>query len=245
MYKVVLADDETWEIIGLKKLIGKCGLPVEVVGEAENGIAALAEVEAKKPHILITDIRMPGLSGLDVLGEIKEREINTDVVILSGYAEFSYAQSAIRNGAKDYLLKPVDLQVLKGSLEKIIKAREALGKKADSPAANESTENATVMEQILMEIQESYREDITLQSLARKYHISESRLSVRLKELQGMSFSKYLTSRRIQKAKELLADERLSVEQVAGLVGYKDYYYFTKVFKRTVGLSPSKYRKGL
>lgn len=245
MYKVVLADDETWEIIGLKKLIGKCGLPVEVVGEAENGIAALAEVEAKKPHILITDIRMPGLSGLDVLGEIKEREINTDVVILSGYAEFSYAQSAIRNGAKDYLLKPVELQVLKGSLEKIIKAREAVGKKAEGPAANESTENATVMEQILMEIQESYREDITLQSLARKYHISESRLSVRLKELQGMSFSKYLTSRRIQKAKELLADERLSVEQVAGLVGYKDYYYFTKVFKKSTGISPSKYRKHL
>ncbi len=67
MYKVVLADDETWEIIGLKKLIEKSGLPLEVVGEAENGLAALEEIENKKPDILVTDIRMPGLSGLDLL----------------------------------------------------------------------------------------------------------------------------------------------------------------------------------
>ncbi len=169
------------------------------------------------------------------------------MVILSGYAEFSYAQTAIRNGAKDYLLKPVDLQALQASLGKIIRGKEqvsAQGEKKDT-ADGETAENATLMEQVMAEIQESYMENITLQSLAQKYHISESRLSIRLKELQGMSFSKLLTAKRIQKAKELLADERLSVEQIAGMVGYNDYYYFTKVFKRTTGISPSKYRKGL
>ncbi len=60
-----------------------------------------------------------------------------------------------------------------------------------------------------------------------------------------MSFSEYITAKRVQKAKELLADERLSVEKVANEVGYKDYFYFTKVFKKAVGISPSKYRKNL
>lgn len=252
MYKAILADDETWELIGLKKLIEKSGLPLQVVGEAENGVVALEEIEKKKPQILITDIRMPGLSGLELLEKVRERKLDVDVVMLSGYAEFSYAQSALRYGAKEYLLKPVELETLRDALERIIQKRECRFQPGEGPHPvaegeedSEGTENATVMEQIIGEIQEYYMEDITLQILAKKYHISESRLSVRLKEMQGMSFTKYLTSKRIQKAKELLADERLSVEQIAGLVGYNDYYYFTKVFKRTTGISPSKYRKSL
>ncbi len=250
MYKVILADDETWELIGLKKLIEKFSLPLQVVGEAENGVVALEEVEKKKPQILITDIRMPGLSGLEILEKVQERGLDVDVIVLSGYAEFSFAQSALRYGAKDYLLKPVEPEMLRDVLEKIIQRREGKSQPEERPylkpegeEGSEGTENATIMEQIIGEIQECYMEDITLQILAKKYHISESRLSVRLKEIQGMSFSKYLTSKRIQKAKELLADERLSVEQIASLVGYNDYYYFTKVFKRTTGISPSKYRK--
>ena len=255
MYDIVLADDETWELIGLKKLIARSQLPLRVVGEAENGIVALQELEEKRPQILITDIRMPGLSGVQLLQQVQEKGL--DVIILSGYAEFSYAQAALRYGAKDYLLKPVEPERLQEALGKIIRRWEAKGGEAEGGSwegrdcqesqgeGRESEEIISVMQQIVMEIQESYQEEITLQGLAKKYHISESRLSVKLKEMQGMSFTKYLTSKRIQKAKELLADERLSVEQVAEMVGYKDYYYFTKVFKKSTGISPSKYRKHL
>ena len=250
MYDIVLADDETWELIGLKKLIARSQLPLRVVGEAENGIVALQELEEKRPQILITDIRMPGLSGVQLLQQVQEKGLDVDVIILSGYAEFSYAQAALRYGAKDYLLKPVEPERLQEALGKIIRRWEAKGGEGrdcqeSKGEGRESEEIISVMQQIVMEIQESYQEEITLQGLAKKYHISESRLSVKLKEMQGMSFTKYLTSKRIQKAKELLADERLSVEQVAEMVGYKDYYYFTKVFKKSTGISPSKYRKHL
>lgn len=257
MYDIVLADDETWELIGLKKLIARSQLPLRVVGEAENGIVVLQELEEKRPQILITDIRMPGLSGVQLLQQVQEKGLDVDVIILSGYAEFSYAQAALRYGAKDYLLKPVEPERLQEALGKIIRRWEAKGGEAEGGSwegrdcqeskgeGRESEEIISVMQQIVMEIQESYQEEITLQGLAKKYHISESRLSVKLKEMQGMSFTKYLTSKRIQKAKELLADERLSVEQVAEMVGYKDYYYFTKVFKKSTGISPSKYRKHL
>lgn len=243
MYKVFLADDEIWETMGLKKLLEKTGLPIQVLGEAENGIVALEQIVEKKPDILITDIRMPGINGLELIQKIRERELNIEIIVLSGYAEFDYAQTAMRWGVKDYLLKPVEQKELNRVLLEII----SKGEKGMTGAGmlEKEAENATVMRQILKEIQESYMEDITLNSLADKYNISASRLSTRMKESLGMSFSKYLTSMRIQRAKELLADDRLSLEQIAEMVGYQDYFYFIRVFKKVTGVSPSVYRKHL
>jgi len=104
MYDIVLADDETWELIGLKKLIARSQLPLRVVGEAENGIVALQELEEKRPQILITDIRMPGLSGVQLLQQVQEKGLDVDVIILSGYAEFSYAQEAVRCAVENGIL---------------------------------------------------------------------------------------------------------------------------------------------
>lgn len=243
MYKIFLADDEIWETMGLKKLLEKTGLPIQVLGEAENGIVALEQIVEKKPDILITDIRMPGINGLELIQKIRERELNIEIIVLSGYAEFDYAQTAMRWGVKDYLLKPVEQKELNRVLLEII----SKGEKGMTGAGmlEKEAENATVMRQILKEIQESYMEDITLNSLADKYNISASRLSTRMKESLGMSFSKYLTSMRIQRAKELLADDRLSLEQIAEMVGYQDYFYFIRVFKKVTGVSPSVYRKHL
>ena len=94
-----------------------------------------------------------------------------------------------------------------------------------------------------MEIQKDCCEDITLKGLAEKYYISDSRLSVLLKERLGMSFPNYLASIRIKKAQELMKDERLSLEAIAKMVGFKDYFYFSKVFKKTEGISPGRFRK--
>lgn len=243
MYKIFLADDEIWETMGLKKLLEKSGLPIQVLGEAENGIVAWEQIVEKQPDILITDIRMPGMNGLELIQKIRERGLDIETIVLSGYAEFEYARTAMRWGVKDYLLKPVEQDVLNQVLGEIIKREETCT--AETGTLETEAENATVMKQIWKEIQESYMEDITLNSLADKYNISASRLSTRMKESFGMSFSKYLTSMRIQKAKELLADDRLSLEQIADMVGYQDYFYFIKVFKKVTGVSPSVYRRHL
>lgn len=239
MYSVYIADDEMWVIVGLKKRIEKTGLPFQVVGEANNGVMALEEIEKKKPDILFTDIRMPGYNGLELLELLRKKELDTKVVLISGYAEFEYAQSAIRNGAYDYLLKPIDQDKLQTVLECIL--------------GDGSTESGNVQElvapstirKIMDEIKEHYTENITLTGLAEKYSISVSYLSELLKEHLQLSFSEYISSKRIQKAKELLADDSLSIEQIAEQTGYNDYFYFTKVFKKNTGISPSKYRKNL
>lgn len=243
MYKIFLADDEIWVIMGLKKLIEKIGAPFQVVGEASNGVMALEEIEKKKPDVLITDIRMPGMDGLELMKEIRKKKLDTKVVLVSGYAEFDYAQKAIRMGAVDYLLKPVEAETFAKVLENLEKMLDERGGKQEEQP--EEILNPSALENIVEEIQARYNENITLTGFSKKHNISAGHLSNLLKERLGMSFSEYITAKRVQKAKELLADERLSVEKVANEVGYKDYFYFTKVFKKAVGISPSKYRKNL
>jgi len=236
MYSVYIADDEMWVIVGLKKRIEKTGLPFQVIGEANNGVMALEEIEKKKPDILFTDIRMPGYSGLELLELLRKKELQTKVIL---YAEFEYAQSAIRNGAYDYLLKPIDQEKLQIVLERI------LGDGAGILENEQELVAPSTIRKIMDEIKEHYTENITLTGLAEKYAISVSYLSELLKEHLQLSFSEYISSKRIQKAKELLADESLSIEQIAEQTGYNDYFYFTKVFKKNTGISPSKYRKNL
>lgn len=239
MYSVYIADDEMWVIVGLKKRIEKTGLPFQVIGEANNGVMALEEIEKKKPDILFTDIRMPGYSGLELLELLRKKELQTKVILISGYAEFEYAQSAIRNGAYDYLLKPIDQEKLQIVLERI------LGDGAGILENEQELVAPSTIRKIMDEIKEHYTENITLTGLAEKYAISVRYLSELLKEHLQLSFSEYISSKRIQKAKELLADESLSIEQIAEQTGYNDYFYFTKVFKKNTGISPSKYRKNL
>lgn len=124
MYKVVIADDEVWIGFGIKKLIHRSGLPFEVVGEASNGIKAYDMVRQVRPDILITDIRMPGLNGLELMKKLLEEGFVMKVVFISGYAEFEYAKDALRMGAFDYLLKPVEEEGLTAILERYIAVRE-------------------------------------------------------------------------------------------------------------------------
>ncbi len=243
MYKIILADDEIWVIMGLKKLIEKTGAPFQVVAEVSNGVMAMEEVERLKPDVLMTDIRMPGMDGLQLLEKIREKNLNTKVVLISGYAEFEYAQRAIRFGAADYLLKPVEQEKLEEVFDGILNTlREEWN---ISEEETPESANVTTIKRIIEEIRQNYTENINLTDLADKYFMSTGRLSTMLKEELGFSFSEYIALKRMQKAKELLADEALSVEEIAEMVGYKDYSYFTKVFKKVIGLTPSKYRKNL
>lgn len=250
MISVYIADDEVWITIGLKKLIQKSELPFEVIGEAHNGVTTLEDIKTLKPDVLFTDIRMPGLSGLEVMSYISEHQFATKVVLISGYAEFEYARQAMLCGAFDYLLKPIQQETLNKTLSRLRNELEP----AASETSEDTMENANhrpfdcrnlSVQKILAYIQEHDTEELSLTSLAEMYNISSSRLSTLIKKELGLSFSEYITARRMQKAKELLKDDSRSIEEIANAVGYHDYFYFTKVFKKTQGISPSKYRKSL
>lgn len=117
--KVMIADDEERICQLIEALIDCDALQMEVVGVAHNGLEACELVESLRPDILITDIRMPGYSGLELIEKVKESEENLEIIIISGYAHFAYAQTAIKFGVGDYLLKPINREELTGTLRKL------------------------------------------------------------------------------------------------------------------------------
>lgn len=238
MLNVYIADDEVWIILGLKKLLDRLNVNAYVVGTANNGLTAKEEIAHFKPDVIFADIRMPGLSGLELLQAIPEVSPESKVVIISGYAEFEYAREAIHHHAFDYLLKPIKEEELSRVMTAIINERNGDPEEDRVPVVSDR-----MIDNVITDIRDHYMEDISLTSLSAKYNISMGHLSKMIKENLQVNFSDYIASLRIQRAKELLRDDSLSIQEISEIVGYNDYFYFTKVFKKVEGISPSKYRK--
>lgn len=119
MYKVLIVDDEPWVAYGLAHLIDWESMGFQIIGEANDGLTALAIIKEQRPQLIVSDIRMPGLDGIELLRQIKENGLEAKVILVSGYAEFQYAQQALRLGAYDYLLKQVDKNKLTETIERL------------------------------------------------------------------------------------------------------------------------------
>ena len=245
MYKVIIADDEVWIGFGIKKLIHKSGQPFTVIGEAPNGIRAYEMVKKEQPDLLITDIRMPGLNGLELMRKLRAEENPVGVVFISGYAEFEYAREAISLGAFDYLLKPIEEESLTAILTRFCEEKERkMSPRTTEPVTLNPEVSDPRIRKIIQEIDRNYTGKLSLGELADSMNLSIGHLSTLIRRETGLSFSEYVTAKRMEDAKKLLCQETLSVEEVAEQVGYHDYFYFTKAFKKYAGVSPSVYRKG-
>ncbi|MGN7764422.1 response regulator transcription factor [Paenibacillus sp. 22594] len=125
MYKVLLVDDESWNRDIVRTFGSWVELDMEIAGEAEDGREALRLIGELAPHIVITDMRMPGADGVMLMNAVNERFPEVKMIVVSGYDDFKYAQNAIRYGAVDYLLKPIDPKELNAVLGKCRKELEA------------------------------------------------------------------------------------------------------------------------
>jgi two-component system response regulator YesN len=132
MIKVMLVDDEPIILKGLRKLIPWAENGYEIIGEAFDGEDAMEMLETKEPDIIITDLLMPGMDGIEFIRRLNEMNKNIRVIILSGYGEFEYAREALKNRVFEYLLKPVTRQQLTDALhrvsEAILSEKNILGK---------------------------------------------------------------------------------------------------------------------
>ncbi|MEK3881714.1 response regulator transcription factor [Paenibacillus sp. PL2-23] len=128
MYKVFLADDEPFILEGLRDALDWSSYELEIVGTAENGVRALEQLRLAPVHILITDISMPAMNGLDLIQEARRLYPHLHVVILSGFNDFDYLKQGLRLGIENYLLKPINLAELKSTLEGIIEKLDARGR---------------------------------------------------------------------------------------------------------------------
>ena len=242
MYRVLLIDDERMIVEGLRRVVRWADYNCQVVGtacDAEEGTRLIRELH---PHILFTDIRMPGRDGLSMVAALRSEYPDMQVAILTGYRDFAYAQEAIRLGVARFLLKPSKMEEIKEALTVMT---ERLDKQP--PETEELSQNASsfIVNQALSFMEKNYDQKLTLQAVADQCYVSQWHLSKLLNRYAEKSFYDILNAIRIQKAKELLSDPRLKIGEIGELVGYADTAHFARTFKKLEGMSANEYRNTL
>ena len=241
MYQVLIADDEPWALYRLQKLIDWNRLDFEIVGTASDGLSALELIKQKKPELVLSDIRMPGLDGLKLVEQINLASPKTTVILITGFSEFSYAKEAIRQGVFDYLVKPVKREELTETLSRVIKR---IQEKAATCASEEAAcAVPTQIGKIMAAIDASYMQDIRLNDLADQFYLTAQYLSVLIKKETGYTYSELIIQKRISLAKDLLVKTDKPIQDIMEETGYHDYSHFIRLFKKQTGCTPYAYRK--
>lgn len=266
MIRILVADDEPIErMVVMKKIRKQFGAEVELI-EAENGREVIEQFRENPFQIAVLDVEMPGTNGLEAAAAIRTMSAECEIIILTAFDEFQYAKRAITVRALDYLLKPVSEEELFMCLEEGIQ-RVSLHQTRSFPAAEprkdipDSAEEVSINDltlgedkdqpvkikmiskKILQYIEEHYHEDISLQELADYLNYSEAYFSTVFKQCFDENFTIFLSRYRVEKAKVMLEDITINVKEISEQVGYNDSNYFTKVFKRITGVTPSEYRR--
>lgn len=243
MMKVVVVEDEALVRRGIVLTVDWAGVDCAVVGEAADGMEGLEVIRESQPDLIVTDIKMPRLDGIEMVRQLREEGNRAHVIILTAYSDFSYAQAALKLGAVDFLLKPFQDGELEEAVTRLKSRVGPTGPHPPGPEVSEEGKSKYVME-ALRYIAGHYNDpDISVSSVARDLGISEGHLSHVFKKETSRTLGSYLTDYRIHMAMELLRDCRNKVYEVAEAVGYRDITYFSSTFKRVVGLSPSEYQK--
>ena len=238
--RVLLVDDEVMIREGFKQLFDWQAHDCEVVGEAGDGMEALTQIDTLRPDIVIMDINIPIMNGLKVIQLSRIKHPNTAFVIVSGYDDFSYCREALRLQITDYILKPVNYEEFGTCIDNL---KISLFERRVSSAAEPEKQEERAITGITRYLQEHLAEEISLSVLAEQFHLNPQYISQLFKSEIGVNFLVYLTNIRMEKAKKLLLSTALSIAEVAEQSGYGDYRVFTKVFKKSEGITPSQYRR--
>lgn len=235
--KILIIDDEPKIRNGLSNLLTRRE-GWEVAGAYENAADALKYLAVNQVDVMITDIKMPEISGLELIARIRERDKKTAIIILSGYSNFQFAQRAIELGVSRYLTKPTNPRELICVLEE---TEKKLGGKQEKEEDSGKIPNLFV-QKAADYIKLNYSEKISIKEIADQLYLSPNYLSELFKKHTGKTISEYLTEYRLEKACQLLDHAEYRVEDVSGMVGIHDGRYFSNMFKKKYGMTPTEYR---
>lgn len=250
MTRVMVIEDESMVRQGIIQTIDWTSMGCIVIGEASNGQQGIDLIRELKPDLIITDVRMPRLDGVSMIKRLRSEGCISKFILLTAHCDFSYVQEAVRAGASDYLLKPLKDGELEATVTRIFPTKavyleeEATSESTPFPLQfhpNEKISNKYVI-QAIQSIKAHCSEDITINTIADYLEISEGYLSRVFKKETGYTFTNYLSFYRIQLACTLLKNCRMKVYEVANKVGYTDTTYFSTIFKKLMGISPSDYQ---
>lgn len=242
VYKVVIVDDEPIIARGLSQVLPWEKYHCQVVGTALGGEEGLELIREKKPDIIFTDICMPGMDGLSMVAAFQVEFPDMEVAVLTGYRDFDYAQQAIRLGVTRFLLKPSNLDELEEAVQAMIQNLKKRNLEGEEKETENKSAGSFIVKNAMEYIREHYKEKLTLAEVAEKTYVSQWHLSKLLNRHLEKNFSELLNQVRIDRAKELLKDPSYRVSDVGEMVGFTDAAHFSRVFKKTEGISANEYR---
>lgn len=221
-------------------------------GCARDGLEALALLNTKSFDLVITDIKMPHMDGLELADYIHANHPDTDIIILTGYSEFDYARAAVRANAADYLLKPLQDVELHKTLSKLAVKRMApgtviadisLSSEADSMTLAQDDDSGILVQRARAYIRAHFSEPLSLNEVANTLAVNPAYLSSIFKSERGESYSKFILRLRMERAALLLRTYSAGkVNDIALEVGYSSTKHFYSVFKDYFGVTPNEYR---
>lgn len=250
MYNLLVVEDESLIRRGIRAFIDFEGLGIGECFEAGDGEEALNIINTQRIDLILADINMPKMNGLDFCRLAKERDPSVKIAILTGYDYLDYAIRAIKVGVDDYVLKPLsrnDVQKLlfnlvekKKAADSFIAVRQAVDKltvdAGGEAGQNIRTQMADVMEERLSD------SGFSLSSMAAELGYNQSYLSTLFKRCFGETFRDYLLNLRLERAKILLLSTQMKNYEIAGAVGIDDPNYFSVCFRRKYNQTPKEFR---
>jgi YesN/AraC family two-component response regulator len=247
MYRILIVDDEVELRNGISSYFPWEEFGFTVATLAADGVEALQIIEREHIDIVLTDIVMPKLGGIDLAKEIYQRKLPIRVLILSGYMEFSYAQSAVAYGVKQYIVKPTrynDLRDIFSQLRLELDNERYNAKNAGLEPVTKGISNA-YYEKIINSAKQYIGENIrsvTLDDVAEHVHLNPYYLSNLFKLCTGTKFSDYVLQRKMRVAADMLGDFSLKIYDISLSVGYINPNNFSRAFKSIYHLTPREYR---
>ena len=222
----------------------------ETAGCARDGVEAMALLKEKQYDLVITDIKMPRMDGLELAGYLHSNQPDTDIIILTGYGEFDYARAAVRAHAADYLLKPLQDAELLDALNRLAMKRTngdtapASLDLPEHPAARTADGDPSVLVQRARAyVQMHFSEPLSLNEVADTLGVNPAYLSSIFKSERGESYSKFILRLRMERAALLLQTYAAGkIGDIAAEVGYSSTKHFYSVFKDYFGMTPNEYR---
>ena len=232
MIPVLIVDDNKLERQGIRFLLEKQEYSLEIT-ECSNGIEALDKIKEQHFELLITDIKMPIMSGVDLITHIREFNQTLQVVVLSGYDDFNYARELLKANVVDYLLKPINPTEF----------HTCIAQTLNQLMAQKPITNDKIIDKVLSIIHHEFDRDLTLEDLATRVFLSPNYLSILFKKEMNIGMNKYLNHFRLEKACSLLKNSNMKVIDISKYVGFDNPSYFNRLFKNTYGMTPSSYRE--
>jgi len=241
-YKLLLVDDEENILQAMENYIKLHTTRFHKVYTATGGQAALDIIFRHQPDVMLLDVQMPGKTGIDVIQEANAAGKCPRTIILSGHDTFAYAQMAMREGVADYLLKPCRSTEILEKLEALLPPPE---EDADTAQAMPPADENRIVTRAIAYMEEDLSKERSLTAVALAVGVSAAYLSALFTKTKGLTFVDYNNKMRVDWACAYMHDPRMKVYEIAYRVGFRNEKYFSRVFRKVMGKSPSEYRQGL